>query len=78
MRGWTTTIFLENLTSEKAIEELAITKKDFKNLLIVYPLLAELVKEKAPAYSLNYDTGKSGIRICEEESGNMTWDLNLK
>jgi len=78
VRGWTTTVFIENLTREKAVEELTITKEDYKNLLISYPLLAEIVKEKVPTYSLNYDTGKSGIRICEEESGKIIWNINLK
>jgi hypothetical protein len=78
VRGWTNTIFLENLTKAKAIEEITETKKDYKNLLIGYPLLEGFLKEKTPTFSLNYDTGKAGISICKEVSGGISWDTNLK
>jgi len=78
VRGWTTTIFLENLSKVRAIEEIIEVKKDYKNLLIGYPLLEDFLKEKSPTFSLNYDTGKSGISICKEISGEIAWDINLK
>jgi len=78
VKGWTNTIFLENLTKAKAIEEITETKKDYKNLLVGYPLLEGFLKEKSPTFSLNYDTGKAGVSICKEVSGEICWNISLK
>ena len=76
--GWTKFMQLENLTTTSAKNELEEIKKNFNLLAESYTELADFITGKTHVYILSYDTGKSGIHICQEKAGQISWLTKLK
>ena len=74
--GWTQTIYFENISKDKVLEELKNLKLSFLNLLESYNDLKKIIKglNLVIEYHMAYDdSGKGGIGLCSEIEGELNW-----
>ena len=74
--GWTDTIYFENITKDKVIQELNELKDNFKKLSELVPDLLTLIDSNNLTIEFHMqfdDNGKAGIGLCSEISGQINW-----
>ena len=74
--GWTYTIYFENVTKDKVIQELNELKDNFKKLTDSFSDLVTIIKSndlKIEFHMQFDDNGKAGIGLCSEIDGQINW-----
>jgi hypothetical protein len=74
--GWTDTIYFENITKNKVIQELNELKDNFKTLSESLPDLVTLFDSNNLTIEFHMqfdDNGKAGIGLCSEIDGQINW-----
>ncbi|MCB9055868.1 MAG: hypothetical protein H6549_08365 [Chitinophagales bacterium] len=74
--GWTDTIYFENITKEKIIQELKELKDHYKKLADSFPDLVALINSNNLniEFHLQFDdNGKASIGLCSEINGQINW-----
>lgn len=76
--GWTNNNLLENVTQQSALAELKDIKSLFSKMVDTSKELADFVKGRQVEYYLGYDYGMGSIGICNEKSGQLKWETELR
>jgi hypothetical protein len=76
--GWTNSIALENISKQKALEELSETKLLFDKMVKCSNEFATFIKNRQIEYRLGFDYGMGGIGLCSETNGQLVWLTKLK
>jgi hypothetical protein len=71
--GWTHSYYLENVSKENALKDLALVKEKFKELIKKSIELSAFVEDKKVEYYLSFDTGKASIGVCKEVDDKIQW-----
>ena len=74
--GWTDTIYFENITKDKVMQELNELKDNFKTLSKLAPDLVALIDNinLTVEFHMQFnDNGKAGIGLCSEIDGQLNW-----
>lgn len=74
--GWTDTIYFENITKEKVIQELNDLKDNFKKLSDAFPDLTTIINSNSLNIEFHMqfdDNGKAGVGLCSEVGGQLNW-----
>jgi|SRR5688572_25491760 hypothetical protein len=77
--GWSQYVHIENITKNRALQELDEIKALFSQMVESSPELKDFIQGKNIVYSLYYDDyGKASINVCTEKTGILEWGLNLE
>lgn len=74
--GWTDTIYFENITKDKVIQELNDLKDNFKKFSDAFPDLTKIINSNNLNIEFHMqfdDNGKAGVGLCSEIGGQLNW-----